>query len=144
MALLFLNLRIRLLLLLLLLRRCSCCYYWLLLTLHSVLVLNVSPSTSSSALVDILLLECDLTSGSTLHRLGHDGPTIVRQMILIMLQIVHLDLPDVSRGDGLAIFHYSPALSDSESELPLLHILLAGIRHEIGNSQHLCLVEAMA
>ena len=62
-----------------------------------------------------MVIRADLMAPSpSFYVLWHDGTSRVRQVILIMLQIVHLDLADVSTSDGLPVFHDSSALGNRE------------------------------
>ena len=64
-------------------------------------------------------------------------------LVLIVLEIVHFDLADVSTSHGVTICLASSDRS-SHCMVSLLHILLAWIRYQVSHSQHLCLVDTLA
>ena len=102
-------------------------------------------STTSLILWKLLVLERRLRASLyTLHVLWHDGPG-VRQLVFVVLQVVHLDLSYVGAGDCTISpirFHELLALGGN-SHLPLLHVLLARVSDEVGNTQHLRLVHSV-
>ena len=83
-------------------------------------------------------MKSGFTSGATLRILLNEwsSSTICIDLILVVLQVVHLDLTDVSTCDCTRIAMSIVNLS--------LHILLTWICHEICNSEHLSLIGSIA
>ena len=80
----------------------------------------------------LLLVEGNLTVRSVLEVLG-------KACLLIVLQVVHLDLPDVSISDSVAAGSHGLRL-----QLLLVNVLLAWIGDKISHSEHLSLVGSVA
>ncbi len=83
-----------------------------------------------------------LATGLAVKVFGDDGPTI-GYLILIVLQVVHLYLADVSTCDSpIGAIRLLQAHSDDRISV-LLRVLSAWIRDQICHSEHLGLVSSM-
>ena len=80
----------------------------------------------------LLLVEGNLTVRSVLEVLG-------KACLLIVLQVVHLDLPDVSISDSVAAGSHGLRL-----QLLLVNVLLARVSDQVCDPEHLSLVGSVA